>query len=230
VFVFKSAVNSFHYLYGDAEFFHQVARNQSGDFAAVRAARTALLLYILSLEALINRALEHFLPEHLRQFLLDREEKLTIEDKWLLLPLLTSADPSRHFDRSRYPWSHFAELIKIRNEFVHPKHDRLAYYEAMSATQWRPLSWNNIPNGLGVKETDVVFRQTRIPRDPYAVRLNHVDTVREVVDATIEELDRLLDGRILKDGWSHSDGMGLIWPPGATLQDLPPTPAGGGRV
>jgi len=225
MFVFKSAVNSFHYLYGDAEFFHELARSQAGDFAGVRAARTALLLYILSLEALINRALEHLLPEHLRQFVLDREEKLTVEDKWLLLPLLTTSDPAGHFDRSRYPWSHFVELIKIRNEFVHPKHDRLAYYEAVSPTQWKPLSWKNIPEGLGVKETDVIFRQTQIPRDPYAVRLEHVDTVRQVVDATVQELDGLLGGRILKEGWAHSDGMGLVWPPGATLQDLLPKPS-----
>ena len=222
MFVMKSAVNSFHYLFQDAELFHQMARDQTPDFVSVRMSRTALLLYILSLEALINRSLEHFLPPHLKDFVLDREEKLTVEDKWQLLPLLSSPDADKHFDRSRYPWSHFSELIKIRNEFVHPKHDRWAYYEVKSIKVWTALSWRNIPEGLGVKETDVIFRQTQIPRDPYAIRLEHVDTVRKVVDATITDLDRMLGGRILKDDWHRGDGMGLIWPPGAQIKDLPP--------
>jgi hypothetical protein len=221
VFVFKTHVNSFHYLYQDAEFFHGHAKSSTAGFDGVRASRTALLLYILSLEGLINRALEAFLPEPHRQFFLDREDRFSLEDKWELLPLIAGDGGPKAFDKSKQVWARFAELIRVRNEFVHPKHDRPAYYEALTATKWTALSWKRIPESLGVKETDIIYRQTQIPKDPYAVRVEHVDTAKAAVDAVVAELDAFLGGRITADGWHHGDGMGLIWPPGATIADIP---------
>jgi hypothetical protein len=221
VFVFKTHVNSFHYLYQDAEHFHALAKSPDAGFGGVRAARTALLLYILNLEGLINRALEQFLPEPQRQFFLDREERFSLEDKWQLLPLIAGDGGPRAFDKSKQVWARFAELIRIRNEFVHPKHDRPAYYEALNSTHLRPLSWKALPEGLPVKETDLIYRQTQIPRDPYAVKGEHVDTAKAAVDAIVSELDSLLGGRVTAGEWHRADGMGLIWPPGATLADVP---------
>ena len=221
MFVFKNYVNSFYYLYQDAEYFHEQARLSNSGISGVRAARTSLLLYILSLEGLINRALEQFLPEPQRQFFLEREERFSLEDKWQLLPLIAGGGGARTFDKSRQGWARFTELIRIRNEFVHPKHNRPAYYEALTTTTWRPLSWKSLPDGLPVKVTDLIYRQTQIPKDPYAVRVEHVDTAKAAVDAIVAELDTLLGGRITAGNWHHSDGMGLIWPPDATIEDLP---------
>jgi hypothetical protein len=63
---------------------HQLAKSAdlAKNFGQVRLCGTALLLSILSLEALINCALGHFLPEWSRQFILDREEKFSVEDKF----------------------------------------------------------------------------------------------------------------------------------------------------
>ena len=219
--VLKSHINSFHYLYQDAEYFHNQAKLPNSGFESIRASRTALLLYILSLEGLINRALEAFLPEPQRQFFVEREERFSLEDKWQLLPLMAGHGGPKVFDKSAQAWARFIELIRIRNEFVHPKHDRPAYYEAVTATKWTALSWKKIPEGLGVKETDIIYRQTQIPRDPYAVRPEHVDTAKAAVDAVVAALDDLLGGRLSADGWLRGDGMGLVWPPGATLADLP---------
>lgn len=219
-YIFQSHINSFHYLYQDAEYLHQIAnrREMADAFERVRLCRTALLLYIFSLEGLINRALDHFLPERVRNFFLEKEDKFNIEDKWLLLPLLASEKGS--FNKSQYPWSHFAELVDIRNDFVHPKHDRPAYYRAVTSHQWEPLSWKDIPEDLGVKETEVIYRQTRIPKDPYAIRPEHLSRVKKIVDDTVIELDRLLDGKVLQKDWLHNDEMKLIYPPNATLDDL----------
>jgi hypothetical protein len=221
VYVFKSHINSFHYLYQDAEFFHAQAKLSGAGFESVRAARTALLLYILSLEGLVNRALEAFLPEPQRQFFINREERFSLEDKWQLLPLMAGEGGPRAFDKSADVWARFVELIRIRNEFVHPKHDRPAYYEAITATKWTALSFKKIPGGLGVKETDIIYRQTQIPRDPYAVRPEHVDTAKAAVDAIVSSLDEHLGGRLTSGSWLRGDGMGLVWPPGATISDLP---------
>lgn len=226
VFIWRTVVNSFHYLYGDAEHLHQLAKSSAlaKDFQRVRLCRTALLLYILSLEALINRAMDHFLPERLQQFMLAREEKFSVEDKWSLLALL-SGDPSLSgIDKATYPWSHFAELVRIRNDYVHPKHDRHAYYKAVTAQRLDCLDWNEIPEGLGIKETDLVYRQTLIPKDPYCILTEHVDKVKKVVDDSIRELDRLLGGKLLQDNWLRNDQLTLVHPPGATIADLPPEP------
>lgn len=226
IFIWKTVINSFHYLYGDAEHLHQLAKSPAlaKNFERVRLCRTALLLYILSLEALINRALDHFLPERSRQFILDREEKFSVEDKWSLLALL-SGDPNQlGIDKATYPWSHFAELIRIRNEYVHPKHDRHAYYKANTATRLDCLDWKDIPQELGIKESDLIYRQTLIPKDPYCILPEHVDKVKRIVDDSINGLDCLLGNKLLKDNWYRSDRLGLCYPPGATIADLPREP------
>jgi len=220
-FIFRNFVNSFHYLYQDAEYLYQIAQKpeMADNFEQVRLCRTALLLYIFCLEGLINRAIDHFLPGQLHDYFLEREDRFGIEDKWLLLPLVVSEKET--FDKSRYPWSHFAELISIRNDFVHPKHDRPAYCRVIASHQWEPLPWNEIPKDLGVRETDVVYRQTQIPKDPYAIRPKHIDKAKRIVDDVVAELDRLLDGKILANDWLRSDEMTLIYPPNAKLNDLP---------
>ena len=221
-FILRNFVNSFHYLYQDAMCLHQMAMKpeMADTFERVQLCRTALLLYIFSLEGLINRAIDNFLPGHLHDYFLEREDRFGIGDKWLLLPLLVSEKES--FDKSRYPWSHFAELVDVRNDFVHPKHDRAAYYRAITSHRWEPLSWREIPKDLGVKEMNVVYRQTQIPKDPYAVRPEHIDRAKKIVDDVIAELDRLLGGRIFEKDWLRNDEMTLIYPPNAKLSDLPP--------
>lgn len=221
--VFRSPVNNFYYLYSDAEYFNSIAHSaqMQGQFDQYRLCRTAVLLYALSLEAVINRALDHFVPEHLHDYVLDREDRLSVEDKWQLLPLVAQEGRHPTFDRSRYPWSHFAELVRLRNDFVHPKHDRLAYYRVVHSHQWEPLRWNKIPKALGVSEEQIIYRQTRIPKDPYALRPEHIVVVKKVVDDMIKELDTMLGGRITENDWHISDQMQLIHPPVATIDDLP---------
>lgn len=226
VFIWQTVINSFHYLYGDAEHLHQLAKSSplAQDFQRVRLCRTALLLYILSLEALINRAMNHFLPERFRQFMLDREEKFSVEDKWSLLALL-SGDPSLPgINKATYPLSHFAELVRIRNDYVHPKHDRHAYYKAITTHRFDHLDWKELPEGPGIKENDLLYRQTLIPKDPYEILPEHVDKAKNIVDDSIKELDRLLGGKLLKDNWLRSDQLPLVYPPGATIADLPAEP------
>jgi len=224
-YIFRSYVNSFAYLYQDAEYLHQIANKPelAKTFELVRLCRTALLLYVFSLEGLINRALDHFMSQHLREFILERENRFGIEDKWLFLPLVVSEKET--FNTSKYPWSHFAELISVRNDFVHPKHDRPVYYRAITSHVWEPLPWNQIPDDLDAKETDLIYRQTRIPKDPYAIRPDHIDRVKKVVDDIVAELDRLLGGRITENNWLRKDEMNLIYPPDAKLVDLASIPS-----
>ena len=103
-YILKSYINSFHYLYQDAEYFHNLSidKRMEGKFERVRLSRTAVLLYILSLEALINRAMNHLLTDEQRDFFMEREDKFSLQDKWLLLPILAAKKEGVKFNRSRY--------------------------------------------------------------------------------------------------------------------------------
>jgi len=218
-YILQNNVNSFAFLYHDATKLLELAKDPklTAPDKSVILCRTALLLYIISLEGLINYALAYFSPENLRKFILDREEKLGIREKWELLPMMLKNET---FDFSKYPWSHFSELITIRNDYVHPKHNRKAYYKAEKSKKWKALLINEIPRDSNIKEKDVVYRQTRIPKAVTAIQTEHVETVKTVVDDMIEELNKLLDGRIKKEGWFKTEHLKLIYPDGAKLDDL----------
>lgn len=87
-----------------------------GTFPEIRIARSALLLYILSLEGLsIALLITSFLRQHMISSWKGkrREEKFSPTDKWRLLSLLGTAT-SVDLDFGCYPWSHVAEFIKVR--------------------------------------------------------------------------------------------------------------------
>lgn len=221
-FLLKTKVNSFHYLYQDAEYLMSAAclPNIKGTFEEVRITRSAMLLYIFSLEGLINRALDNFLQQPIHDFIIDREEKFSTAEKWQLLPLLAAIPPSK-IEMGSYPWSHFVELLKVRNDYVHPKHDRMAYYEAVSQTNLKHLEPKDIPEGSRLKEKDLLYGQTKLPKDPYGFRLPQLEIVKKIVDDTVQELDKVLAGRILEDDWARNDQMTLFFPEGAKFDDIP---------
>lgn len=220
-YIFESAINSFHYLYQDAYYLLSYAnlKDIKGTFEEVRVARSAFLLFILSIEGLINRALDHFSPEILHNFVLEKEDKFSTIDKWRMLALLSGAPP-KDLNLGEYPWSHLNELIKIRNDYVHPKHDRMAYYEYVSPQEFKHLEWNKIPQGMKVKEKDVIYGQTKIPRDPYGFKAEHLEKVQKIVDDSVAEMDKIIGEKLTEKNWVRSDQMTLCYPPGATINDL----------
>jgi len=164
--------------------------------------------------------MNHLLTDEQRNFFMEREDKFSLQDKWQLLPLLVAKKQGSKFNKSQYPWSHFAELVTLRNDFVHPKHNRTAYYKAYPNKKVDPLDFKEIPKDLPVQEKDVVYRNTQIPKDPYSILPLHVTKAKKIVDDTIKELDKLVDGRISQNGWIKSDTFELIYPKGKTIEDL----------
>jgi hypothetical protein len=229
LYIMSTNVNCFHYLYQDAELLLRLAKEAEGkSFQQVPFSRTAILLYVFSLEALINRAMAEFLPEHIRDFYSERERDLSLEDKWELLPLLLSDKFDRHFDKSSYPWNQFAELIKIRNDFVHPKQKRQAYMRIFKRKRFDSLCYylNELPAELGIKVSDLIYPQTRIPKDPYSILPRDIEKAKKITDDVVMKLDELLSGRITSNNWLRNDQLDLIWPNGARLdqvkdEDLP---------
>lgn len=219
MYLFKTDVNCFHYLYQDAETFHQLAKKSSG-FDATRLFRTAMMLYIISLEALANRALNAFVNEPEKDFFLEKEDKFSLEDKYYILPILVNGKGAPTFNTGAYLWSHFKELIRIRNDFLHPKHKRTAYCKAITTHTWEPFDWKEIPSDAGFDENAIIYRQTEIPKDPYAIQPAHLGVVKKTVDDSVDELIKLLQGRMTRK-WLHDDTMTLFYPKGAKINDIP---------
>lgn len=234
--VVESAVNGYAYLNQDARRLHDLALTAQG-FDRTRFSRTAIILYVAALEGLINRATDFFLKPPLKGFFAgkgSKERVFSIEEKWRLLPMLLGK--TEEFDTSDYPWTQFVELVRLRNDFLHPKSARKAYYRFFGHGRMEPLTWNDVPRDLKQSKariTDFIgqetleYMSTSIPIDPYSIRPEHLDTAKRVCDAMVRRLDVLLDGRlraiseteipaeIESESWLHVDFMTVIYPPGA---------------
>ena len=156
-------------------------------------ARTAVLLFVLATEALINRVLDCFVREDLPRFVKDKTSQLPLDMKWYMAPLLC-ADETHHttFQAGREPFQSFRELIRIRNSCVHPfpTKQSLTLLEATSESlsfisTTEPLEWP----------------QTKIARDAHHMDKKSASRALRVVDHMIDLLDGYLGGRIKKEGW-----------------------------
>jgi hypothetical protein len=208
-----SRMNSYHYLRQDADLLLRLAKSEpySEMYERTQLSRTSILQYILSLEALINRALAAYLPSAIKEMVLRNEKCFGLKDKWEMLPALVSGDPSKTFDKSAYPWSHFKELVSLRNDYVHPKSFRPTFYRFAPSKTLDSLQPKDVPKGLtyeddsghisGVTEKTLLYCQTRIPKDPSQVLPEHAERIRTIVDDTVAELNQLMDGIIERDDW-----------------------------
>lgn len=220
LFIATSFINSFHYLCQDADFFRGLAARAEG-FERVRYCRTAVLLYVFSLEALINRCMDHFLPDDKREFFLEKERNLSTLDKFQLVPLLVTG---KNFDKANDPlWARMRNLFRLRDDFVHPKHDRVAYMKVVSKKEFDHLQVPEIPSDSEIKPKDIEYPSLKVPTDPYAFLPEHLDRVRDVTGDILQKLDELLDGRVLKESWHTQDKFHLFYPSGAEWKDLPGT-------
>jgi hypothetical protein len=214
-FIAKTVINSFHYLAQDAEFLAQCAA-KSTDFDRVRFCRTAVLLYVFSLEALINRCMDHFLPEQHRDFFIERERRLSPVDKFELVPMLVTG---RTFDKSDVAWAKLKELFRMRDDFVHPKHDRTAYLKVLASNVMEPLDPGEQPEELGISDKDLEYATLGIPKDPYSILPEHLARVKDATAEVMQKLNDLLDGRVFHEKWHITDQMELIYPKGASWKD-----------
>jgi len=82
----------------------------------------------------------------------------------------------------------------------------------VSKTTVDPLDWKKVPKKSGITEKQLIYRQTQIPKDPYAVLPEHATKAKQVVDDMVKTMDTFLDSALSKDNWLHNDKMELIYP------------------
>lgn len=184
------------YLVADADFALQSARssiNQKDAAAAGRFARTAILLYAISLEGFINFIYEYFeVPE-------SSWKHLSFKDKWLrastnCLPLCgiveTEAgvvyrpgDPIQMFAAEAEPFVSFLELRSFRNSLAHLK-------AAFAEVEPRHVEVHLNREGC--------YPASLIPYYLRLVRVEHAETARKIYQAMTTQLDLQMKGMILK--------------------------------
>jgi hypothetical protein len=217
--VIETVVSPFHCLYQDALHFHtqsqlRLARSES---EASRLARGALLLYIASAEALVHQAAVELGRPDLTSLVADPNRPLPAADAWRLLPAVVSEGTARSLDPDTPPWPQFAELLSLRTSWIYPGTavERRAYYRSPRRdAAYEPLEPHQIPPDLPITPQTLQYPRTGLPRDPYALRPRHLDTARSVLDATIEALDRRLDGALTRDQRHRKEPVRLVYPAG----------------
>jgi hypothetical protein len=202
--VIETEVSPFHCLYQDALHFHSQSRLtlMRSEGEASRLARAAMLLYIASAESLVHQAAAELGRPELAAIVADPSRPIPLLDAWRLLPAILGAGPSAAIDPGTAPWPQFAELLSLRDSWAYPgpAESRRAYYRAPSkSSPYEPLLPHQAPPNLPVSPDRIHYPRTGLPRDPYALRPDHLDTVRGVLDAAIDALDRRLDGALTRD-------------------------------
>jgi hypothetical protein len=199
----ETEVSPFHCLYQDALHFHTQSRQALGrsESEASRLARAALLLYVAGAEALVHQAAVELGRPELTAIVADPARPLALIDTWRLMPAILGAGLSGALDPNAAPWPQFAELLALRDSWAYPgpPASRRAYYRAPSkSSPYEPLSPHQVPASLALAPDAILYPRTGLPRDPYALRPNHLDTARGVLDAAIDALDRRLDGALTR--------------------------------
>jgi hypothetical protein len=215
--VIETIVSPFHCLYQDALAFHQQSRLKAAESTAEasRLARASLLLYVSAAEALVHQAAVELGRPELTGLLSDPEHPLPLFLACKLLPALVGTPGAGGFSPEAPPWPQFAELLALRNAWTYPGPaiQRRAYYRApFQGAAYEPLAPHQQPPGLHLDTESLIYPRTGLPRDPYALRPRHLDTVRGVLDSAIEALDRRLDGALTRDSRHRKEPVRLIHP------------------
>jgi hypothetical protein len=218
--VIETLYSPFHCLYQDALFFHTQSRLTRSDSEASRLARSALLLYVSSAEALVHQAAEELGRHELRGLIADPSRPLPLAEAWRLLPAIVAEPgvPTGPFDPEAPPWPQFVELLMLRTSWAYPgpSSARRAFYRsARRDGEYEPLQPHQVAARLQrITPPDrLAFPRTGLPRDPYALRPHHLDTARGIVDAAIEALDRRMGGILTKGQRHRREPVRVVYPP-----------------
>jgi hypothetical protein len=218
--VIETVVSPFHCLYQDALSFHTQSRLARAESEASRLARAGFFLYVSSAEALVHQAAGELGRAELRGMLADPSRPLPLFEAWCLLPAIT-AEPNaapRPFDPDAPPWPQFGEILMLRSLWTYPgpAASRRAFYRsARRDGEYEPLEPHQVPDCLRRTTTAecLAMPRTGLPRDLYAFRPRHLDTVRGILDAAIEALDRRMGGALTKSQRHRREPVRVVYPP-----------------
>ena len=219
---------SFGRIYNDARKLLEISANAGLEDYVHRSClpRTALLLFAISLEALANRVvkdIEDLKSPH------EVGESLATSDKWKLIPRYHPFAKRGGFDTTSKSWQSFVELIKWRNEYVHPKAVVPDVQRGRKTAEgfWTGesvLSSSEIPRHIRkaypILAAPRVLGVSRLPTSPYDVTFEEAVTGQAIVDRMTARLDELLSGRLTSARLLEEHDHASAIHPDGVVQDL----------
>jgi hypothetical protein len=193
---FQSQVNHFHTLRLDADHQLVMAEKYAGHYEQTTFSRAAIIHYVLSLEALINRVIEVFWPASLPPLLRESVIAWRTVEKWEKVPRLFRG---KTFDVGRLPFQYLPPLFKLRNEYAHAEEGTypmvLDFLKDPQTNQFlvNPSSRNRS------------YPHIKLLRDPSQWVPQDAIHIRDITNELIKELDSLFAGELTKKNWLHSD-------------------------
>lgn len=211
----ETIVSPFHCLYQDALWFHSQSqlRCSRSESEASRLARGAFLAYLASAEALVHQAAAEIGRHELGRLCCDPDRPLPPGQVWRLLPAIADGGECCAFDPDTPPWPQFEEMLELRRAWAYPGsgEQRRAYYRSTDdGGAFEPLSPHEAIGLLGPESRRLFLPRTGLPRDPYALRPQHLDTARAILDAAIAGLDRRLGGALTRDARHRKEPIRIV--------------------
>lgn len=193
---FKTTPNHFHTLKKDADMLEELAHNNKGTYRQVHYSRTAIILYILSLEALINRIIDYFWPHALPIILKEDISTWKTVEKWEKVPKLFVG---KSLKMDRRPYQYLKPLFKLRNDYVHACDT--TYSSAFTLTGRKAESiWEISTSKKGPR-----YDQIGLLKDPSQWMPEDATSVKNAVEELIKDLDNCFDGKLTLNNWLHSE-------------------------
>jgi len=182
----KIEINYFYQHKKDADQFLSLAKKENTKLKSFYA-RHALLSSVFASEALINRVYEEFYCAGSEERCLKTIEKLSIQEKWMLAPLTCGKGkpPGEIFKQDEEPFQSFNELVKIRNNLVHPKPGVFVDTEEDGKIEW--IDGPTVPNFRAVPGTNF-YPQTRIPKNPFEFNEEHAEKSIKILEDMVNIL------------------------------------------
>lgn len=124
------------------------ARKENDEFERKKSVVTAIVFSALCLEAFVN---QEYAPHPVSKKILERDDRISLETKWLLLPLVLGADHT--FDTGVQPFQTFHDLIRTRNQrLVHFTPQREIHETPEGRKQPKGPYWGELVNDVGLAE------------------------------------------------------------------------------
>lgn len=196
--VLEGAVNHYALLKYDADKLTQMAKATSGSFEMTITARSAILLYIVSLEVLINRVIDEFWPGSIPAVFQEDAKMWRTIDKWERGPEIITG---MKFKKSTRPFQYLKPLLAVRNDYVHAKEGtfqlKLDYWVEGASGEVR----------TNPSKSHLKYDHIGLLKDPSQWIPEDAERVKVCCEELVTELDRLLAGRLTKDAWLTSDTL-----------------------
>jgi hypothetical protein len=196
--VLEGTVNHYALLKHDADELTQMANAARGSFEMTITARSAILLYIVSLEVLINRVIDEFWPNSIPAIFQEDAKTWRTVDKWERIPEIVTG---MKFKKGARPFQYLKPLIAARNDYVHAKEGtfrlKLDYRIEKPSGEIKTNPSKSHPK----------YDHIGLLKDPSEWIPEDAERVKVSCEELVTELDRLLRGRLTKDAWLTSDTL-----------------------